>query len=74
VDLYAYDVEMEALLRLWKNYRSLSVVAEQKKLSVFNATFGGYLDVFPRADYASLFSGTAGATPVPAAASSAQRT
>lgn len=54
-DLNPYDGEMEALLKLWKNYRSLKVVAENKNIKVFNATYGGYLDVFDRVNFEDIF-------------------
>ena len=47
----SYDDEMQANLRLWINYRKLKVEAERKGIQVFNATIGGYLDVFDRIDY-----------------------
>lgn len=50
-DRIPYDVEMEANLRLWKNYRSLQAVAEKANIKIFNATMGGYLDVFDRVSY-----------------------
>lgn len=49
-----YDVEMRANLSLWNNYRTLAKIAEQKGIKIFNATRGGYLDVFPRIDYESI--------------------
>jgi hypothetical protein len=54
LDRIAYDEEMKANLRLWRNYRSLKVIAEKKGIKIFNATKGGYLDVFPRVDYESI--------------------
>ena len=50
-ELSAYDDEMRANLHLWKNYRILDGVAKSKHIKIFNATNGGYLDVFERADY-----------------------
>ncbi|MFZ1807724.1 MAG: hypothetical protein WAU36_10900 [Cyclobacteriaceae bacterium] len=49
-----YDTEMEANLKLWKNYRSLKRIAEKKGIKIYNATNGGYLDVFERIDYNKL--------------------
>jgi len=53
-DRVPYDVEMKANLRLWRNYRVLNTIAESKDIKIFNATKGGYLDIFPRVDYESL--------------------
>lgn len=53
-DRVAYDEEMKANLRLWKNYRSLKMVADKKGIQIFNATKGGYLDVFPRVNYETI--------------------
>lgn len=50
-----YDVEMEANYRLWQSYRSLKTAAESKNIKIFNATSGGYLDVFDRIDYENIF-------------------
>lgn len=46
-----YDGEMEALIKLWRNYRSIKSVAERNGIEIFNATKGGYLDVFKRYNY-----------------------
>ena len=53
-DRIPYDDEMRANLKLWTNYRSLKAEAERKGIQVFNATAGGYLDVFDRIDYDTL--------------------
>ena len=55
VDLIPYDKEMEANINLWKNYRSLKDVADQKNIKIYNATDGGYLDVFDRTRYEDIF-------------------
>jgi hypothetical protein len=49
-----YDTEMEANLRLWKNYRNLKAIAEGKNIKIYNATDGGYLDVFDRIAFESI--------------------
>jgi hypothetical protein len=51
---WGYDDEMRANLRLWTNYRRLKAEAERRGIQVFNATVGGYLDVFDRFDYDKL--------------------
>lgn len=50
-----YDSELDALLHLWKNYRSLARIANKKGIKIYNATNGGYLDVFERVDFETLF-------------------
>ena len=50
-DRVPYDEEMAANLKLWANYRSLKAIAERQGCQIFNATDGGYLDVFPRARF-----------------------
>ena len=49
--LYAYDEIMVTCHKLWQNYRSLNRAAEKKGIKIFNATNGGYLDVFERVDF-----------------------
>jgi hypothetical protein len=51
---YSYESEIEAMRKLWKGYRQLGEFADAQGLKIFNATAGGFLDVFPRADYESL--------------------
>jgi hypothetical protein len=51
-----YDSELIALLHLWKNYRSLAQIAKKKGIKIYNATNGGYLDVYERVDFETLFS------------------
>ena len=53
--------ELTGLARLWGQYRSIKEIAVQNGVQIINATAGGELDEFPRADFDSLFS------PVPAA-------
>jgi len=52
-----YDTEIKAYLKLWKNYRSLARIAKKRGIKIYNATKGGYLDVFDRFDFESLFKG-----------------
>ena len=42
---------MIANYRLWQNYKSLKRIAEKKHIKIYNATNGGYLDVFERITY-----------------------
>jgi hypothetical protein len=55
-ELTAYDDEMRANLHLWKNYRVLDAVAKSKNIKIYNASNGGYLDVFERVDYEKVIS------------------
>jgi hypothetical protein len=49
-----YDVEMQNNYKLWMNYRSLLRIARKKGIRIYNATSGGYLDVFERRDFNTL--------------------
>ena len=40
----------------WRQYKLVRGVAEEWRISIYNATAGGVLDVFPRAKYETLFS------------------
>lgn len=55
-EMYTYDEEMTACLKLWRNYRFLDKIAKKNHIKIYNATDGGYLDVFERVNYESLFS------------------
>jgi hypothetical protein len=46
---------MEAVLTMWKGYESIRKVAHSLDLRIINVTRGGFLDVFERADYESVF-------------------
>lgn len=50
-DRIPYDEEMRANLRLWANYHALKNIAEANGIQIYNATKGGYLDVFPRGNF-----------------------
>jgi hypothetical protein len=52
---YSYESEIEAMRKLWKGYRKLSEFADAHGLKIFNATAGGFLDVFERVKYESVF-------------------
>jgi hypothetical protein len=56
---YSYESEIEAMRKLWKGYRKLSSFADAHGLKIFNATAGGFLDVFERVNYESLFESAA---------------
>jgi len=47
--------QFECDLNLWRQYKYLKRIAENKQIQIFNATSGGLLDVFPRIQYETLF-------------------
>lgn len=53
------DIPYKAILRdvlsLWEGYEVLNKIANNKSIMILNATNGGFLDVFPRVQYESLF-------------------
>lgn len=44
----------EGHARLWLQYEKLNILAEKENISIYNATRGGWLDVFKRVEYDSL--------------------
>jgi hypothetical protein len=52
---YDLEIELECNLNLWRQYKYLKKIAENKRLKIYNATQGGLLDVFPRIQYETLF-------------------
>lgn len=50
-----YRRDLESALALWKGYETLAAVAESGGQTILNASAGGFLDVFPRVKYESLF-------------------
>jgi len=57
---YAYDVEIAAIGKLWRGYQKLNSLAETHGIQIFNATEGGFLDVFERVKFDSLIESTQG--------------
>jgi hypothetical protein len=53
VAISRYD-ELQAFARLWRQYRWLKLCAAQAGARIFNATAGGALDEFERAEYGAL--------------------
>jgi hypothetical protein len=51
---WSYRFLMECQLTGWKGYENLQDFAVQRNIQIFNATNGGFLDVYERADYNSL--------------------
>lgn len=52
----SYKVDLECCLRLWEGYEKLLRISHKINLRIINATDGGYLDVFERCKFESLFS------------------
>lgn len=50
--------ELKSLTNLLESYQYLKKFADKKQISIYNATEGGMLDVFPRVDLNSLISKT----------------
>jgi hypothetical protein len=51
----SFSNELRTAYTLWEQYRILNGLAEKQGTSIFNATGGGVLDVFPLVSFASLF-------------------
>lgn len=51
-----YDLNMKSILILWEGYKNIKAFAESRGIKIYNATNGGFLDVFERVKYESLFS------------------
>lgn len=50
-----YKDELKAVLDLWKGYETILRIIANKNISIINATEGGFLDVFKRMHYESIF-------------------
>jgi hypothetical protein len=48
---------MESMLELWREYRHVREFALARGCRIYNATRGGFLDVFPRVTYEKLLEG-----------------
>jgi hypothetical protein len=55
LNLWSYKDIMETMLAIWKIYEVLQAIARRKGIRIYNATDGGFLDVFDRVRYESLF-------------------
>ena len=53
--LSSYKTLMEIVLSIWETYELLQSIASRKGLVIYNATNGGFLDVFEQVRYESLF-------------------
>jgi len=54
-DAVSYKRLMEVILTIWRGYEVIQKVAAEEKAQIYNATEGGFLDLFPRVKYESLF-------------------
>lgn len=52
---FCYKGELKAVLDLWKGYETILRIIANKNISIINATEGGFLDVFERREYKSIF-------------------
>jgi hypothetical protein len=48
---FAYKAQLLSTIRLWNRYEALLSLSVQKGIDIVNATDGGFLDVFQRANY-----------------------
>ena len=48
---YPYIHFMKSQVELWQGYETLLGVTKERGLKIFNATAGGFLDVFPRVNF-----------------------
>lgn len=55
--LFGTDFEAEARwnIILWQQYKIIRRIANERSIKIYNATAKGFLDVFPRVKYESLF-------------------
>jgi hypothetical protein len=51
---HSYKLVMECALIIWKGYETLREYAQQRGILIYDATNGGFLDVFPRVNYESV--------------------
>jgi hypothetical protein len=54
LDRFSYKSDLVAVLDLWNGYENIQSVAASRGVNIVNATCGGFLDVFPRVEYATL--------------------
>jgi hypothetical protein len=54
LSMFSYKQIMESMLRVWTTHEWIKDVASKLGVVIYNATDGGFLDVFERADYESI--------------------
>lgn len=52
---FGYKCRLEYVLQLWQGYDKILKIALGKNINIINATEGGFLDVFKRMNYESIF-------------------
>ncbi len=52
---YGYGTLVERALKTWRAHEALRDVACKRDVTIYNATAGGFLDVFPRVEFETLF-------------------
>ena len=50
-----FENNLIGYLNLWNQYKNIKKIAKLQHTQIYNATNGGFLDVFPRSNYESLF-------------------
>lgn len=53
--IYPYYFTMQFMQKFWDNYRKIKQVADQRNIRIINATKGGFLDIFERREYETIF-------------------
>lgn len=53
-----YEHILKCVLELWRGYETILKIASNKNINIINATEGGFLDVFERVNYESIFHNT----------------
>lgn len=61
---HSYKLVMECALIIWRGYEALLDYANRKGIRIYDATHGGFLDVFPQIDYETIVNGSAVRDPV----------
>jgi hypothetical protein len=51
LDKISYKEDLENVLKLWNGYETLRTIARNHDTVIYNATSGGFLDIFPRVAY-----------------------
>jgi len=52
---WSYRKLVEMVLVVWSSHERLRDLADRMRVTIYNATGGGYLDVYPRVEFNSLF-------------------
>jgi len=54
LDRFTYKHDLVDVLRLWEGYERLQVIASTNGCEIYNASDGGFLDVFPRRSFETI--------------------